>query len=219
MTKQITPLRQRMLDDMALRNMSPATQRLYINAVKNFSVFFGRSPDKLTFEDVRTYQLHLVSRGLKPTTIHPILYALRFFYRTTLGRSGVTEQISPPRRPDPLPTVLAPEEIVRFLKAVPGLKPRTALTTVYAAGLRVAEAVLLTIKDIDSARMVIHVRRGKGGRDPRPRARSDDLALIVSPFPVDGRVQVFIAAASVARSGPPRPCPPHPLGGTGRGGG
>src|SRR5215207_2890965 len=80
MTKQITPLRQRMIDDMALRNMSPATQRVYINAVKNFSVFFGRSPDKLSFEDVRTYQLHLVSRGLKPTTIHPILYALRFFY-------------------------------------------------------------------------------------------------------------------------------------------
>src|SRR4051812_22152947 len=101
MTKQITPLRQRMIDDMALRNMSPATQRVYINAVKNFSAFFGRSPDKLTFEDVRTYQLHLVSRRLKPTTIHPILYALRFFYRTTLGRSGVTEQISPPRRPDP----------------------------------------------------------------------------------------------------------------------
>jgi site-specific recombinase XerD len=144
MTKPITPLRQRMIDDMALRNMSPATQRVYINAVKNFSAFFGRSPDKLTFEDVRTYQLHLVSRGLKPTTIHPILYALRFFYRTTLGRSGVTEQISPPRRPDPLPTVLAPEEIVRFLKAVPGLKPRTALTTVYATGLRVAEAVSLT---------------------------------------------------------------------------
>src|SRR4051794_15043187 len=108
MTKQITPLRQRMIDDMALRNMSPATQRVYINAVKNFSVFFGRSPDKLTFEDVRTYQLHLVSRGLKPTTIHPILYALRFFYRTTLGRSGVTEQISPPLRPDALPTLPAP---------------------------------------------------------------------------------------------------------------
>src|SRR4030095_3444267 len=115
MTKQITPLRQRMIDDMALRNMSPATQRLYINAVKNFSVFLGRSPEKLTFADGRTYQLHRVSRGLKPTTIHPILYALRFFYRTTLGRSGVTEQISPPRRPDPLPHLHAPEESGRFL--------------------------------------------------------------------------------------------------------
>src|SRR3954452_23114345 len=97
MTKQITPLRQRMLDDMALRNMSPATQRVHINAVKNFSVFIGRSPDKLTFEDVRTYQLHLVSRGLKSTTIHPILYALRFFYRTTLGRS-VRIRSGPPCR-------------------------------------------------------------------------------------------------------------------------
>src|SRR3954470_9183176 len=178
MTKPITPLRQRMIDDMALRNMSPATQRVYINAVKNFSAFFGRSPHKLTFEDVRTYQLHLVSRGLKPTTIHPILYALRFFYRTTLGRSAVTEQISPPRRPDPLPTVLAPEEIVRFLKAVPGLKPRTALTTVYATGLRVAEAVSLTIKDIDSARMVIHVRHGKGGRDRYVMLSEQLLAIL-----------------------------------------
>jgi site-specific recombinase XerD len=114
---------------------------------------------------VRTYQLHLVSRGLKPTTINPILCALRFFYGTTLGRSGGAEQIPLARRPDPLPAVLAPEEIVRFLKAVPGLKPRTALTTAYATGLRVAEVVSLTIKGIDSARMVIHVRRGKGGRD------------------------------------------------------
>jgi len=126
MTKQITPLRQRMIDDMALRNMSPATQRVYINAVKNFSAFFGRSPDKLTFEDVRTYQLHLVSRGLKPTTINPILCALCFLYGTTLGRSGVPEQLSPARRPDPLPTVLAPEEMVRFLMVVPGLKPKRA---------------------------------------------------------------------------------------------
>src|SRR3954471_843347 len=165
MIEQITPLRRHMIEGMSLRNTLPATQRVYINAVKSFSAFFGRSPDKLTFEDVRIYQLHLVSRGLKPTTIHPILYALRFFYRTTLSRSGVTEQISPPRRPDPLPAVLAPEEIVRFLTAVSGLKPRTALTTIYAAGLRVAEAVSLTIKDIDSARMVIHVRQGKGGKD------------------------------------------------------
>src|SRR4051812_31483784 len=103
---------------------------------------------------------------------------LRFFYRTTLGRSGVTEQISPPRRPDPLPTVLAPEEIVRFLKAVPGLKPRTALTTVYATGLRVAEAVTLTIKDIDSARMVIHVRHGKGGRDRYVMLSEQLLAIL-----------------------------------------
>ena len=91
MTKQITPLRQRMIDDMALRNMSPATQRVYVNAAKTFIAFLGRPPAKLISEDVRTYQLHLVSRGLKPTIINPILCALRFFYGTTLGLSGGAE--------------------------------------------------------------------------------------------------------------------------------
>ena len=91
MTEQITPLRRRVIKDRSLRDMSPATERVYVNAVKNFSAFFGRSPDKLTFEDVRTYQLHLVSRGLKPTNINPILCALRFFYGTMLGRSGGAE--------------------------------------------------------------------------------------------------------------------------------
>jgi site-specific recombinase XerD len=102
MTKQITPLRQRMLDDMALRNMSPATQRVYINAVKNFSAFFGRSPDKLTFEDVRNYQMHLVSRGLKTATIVPIMCAIRFLYGTTLGRKDAAKQIPLARKEDKL---------------------------------------------------------------------------------------------------------------------
>src|SRR3954466_10494007 len=117
-------------------------------------------------------------QGIRPMSQPDCDLVLRFFYRTTLGRSGVTEQISPPRRPDPLPTVLAPEEIVRFLKAVPGPKPRTALTTVYATGLRVAEAVTLTIKDIDSARMVIHVRHGKGGRDRYVMLSEQLLAIL-----------------------------------------
>ena len=95
MTEQITPLRRRMIEDMSLRNMSPATQCAYVSAVRNFSAFFGRSPDKLTFEDVRAYQLHLVSRGLKPTTINPILCALRVFYGTTLGRSVCTRPVPP----------------------------------------------------------------------------------------------------------------------------
>ena len=88
MTERITPLQRRMIEDRSLRNMSPATQRVYVNAVKTFSAFFGRPPDKLTSEDVRTYPLHLVSRGLKPTIINPILCTSRFFYGTTLRRSG-----------------------------------------------------------------------------------------------------------------------------------
>jgi site-specific recombinase XerD len=165
MTEQMTPLRRRMIDDMAIRNLSPATQRAYVRAVKNFSQFFRRSPDKLTFDDVRTYQLHLVSRALQATTINQIMSALRFFYGTTLGRSEAASQIPLARKGDPLPAVLAPDEVASFLNAVPGLQNRTALTTIYATGLRVSEAVALRIGDIDSARMVIHVRQGKGRKD------------------------------------------------------
>jgi integrase/recombinase XerD len=153
MSKPISPLRQRMTDDMKLRNMSPATQGAYVRAVKNLSAFFGRSPDQLTFEDVRADQLHLVSRGLQAATIIPIMCAIRFFYGTTLGRPNVAEHIPLARKPDTLPAVLSQEEVVRLLKAVPGLRYRTLFMTIYAAGLRVSEAVSLTIKDIDSARM------------------------------------------------------------------
>src|SRR3984893_6227123 len=125
MTKPISPLRQRMIDDMTIRNMSPSTQKVYTYAVANFSAFHGRSPDKLTFEDVRNYRLHLIYRGLKPNSINPIMGALRFFYRTTLGMKDVSEQIPYARRSDPLPAVLAREEVVRFLKAVPDLRMRT----------------------------------------------------------------------------------------------
>src|SRR5438552_12290858 len=99
MTKPITPLRQRMIEDMTIRNMSPSTQKIYVAAVANFSIFHGRSPDKLTFEDVRDYRLHLISRGLKPNSINPIMGA--FFYRITLGLNDVSEQIPYARRADP----------------------------------------------------------------------------------------------------------------------
>lgn len=165
MSVQVTPLRQRMIDDMTIRNMSPLTKKSYVRAVKNFSRFFRQSPDKLTFEDVRNYQLHLVSRGLGVQAINQIMCALRFFYGTTLGKTGVSEQIPLGRRPDTLPPVLARDEVERFLKAVRDLEFRTAFVTIYATGLRVSEAVTLTIKDIDSARMVIHIRQGKGRKD------------------------------------------------------
>src|ERR1700691_236018 len=165
MTKPISPLRQRMIEDMTIRNMSPSTQKVYTYAVANFSAFHGRSPDKLSFEDVRAYRLHLISRGLKPKSINPIMGALRFFYRTTLGLKEVSENIPYARRADPLPAVLARDQVERFLKAVPNLKMRTAFITVYAAGLRVSEVVKLTARDIDSARMVIIIRQAKGRKD------------------------------------------------------
>ena len=165
MTKPISPLRQRMIDDMKIRNMSPNTQYIYISAVARFSAYHRRSPDKLGLEDIRDYHLHLVSRNLKPTTINPIMGALRFFYGKTLGQKHIVDEIPYARLADSLPAVLSREEVERFLKTVRNLKMRTAFITIYAAGLRVSELVALTSRDIDSTRMVIAIRHGKGGKD------------------------------------------------------
>jgi site-specific recombinase XerD len=160
--KAMSPLRRRMIDDMTMRNLSPSTQETYIRAVAEFSTFHRRSPDKLGVEHLRDYHLHLVSRGLTANSIWVKMGALRFFYRTTLRRPDIAKQIPMPRRLDNLPTVLARDEVERLLKAVPELKLRTALITIYSAGLRISEAIALTVRDIDSARMVICVRQGKG---------------------------------------------------------
>jgi integrase/recombinase XerD len=126
-----------------------------IPAVKNFSLFFERSPDKLTFDDVREYHLHLASRKLEAQTINRIMCAIRFFYGTTLGKPNAAEHIPLARRSDRLPAILSRDEVSSFLNAVPSLKYRTAFTTICAAGLRISEAVALTIKDIEGERMVI----------------------------------------------------------------
>src|ERR671933_371699 len=164
-TRTITPLRQRMLEDMKLRNMADATRRSYVHSVADFSAFHGRSPDELTLEDVRDYQLHLVARGLKAASICPIMSALRFLYAVTLDRPEQAARIPLPGKADPLPAILSPDEVARLLGAVADLWMRALLTTVYAAGLRVSEVVGLQVTDIDSQRMTIRVREGKGGRD------------------------------------------------------
>src|SRR5215510_14952765 len=126
---------------------------------------FGRSPDRLGLEDVHAFQVHLVASGISWPALNQIVCALRFFYGVTLGQAIVPERIAHAREPSKLPVVLSADEVVRFLEAIPSLKSRTALTTVYAAGLRVSEVVLLKIADIDSQRMVIRVEQGKGGKD------------------------------------------------------
>src|SRR5438105_1322702 len=126
MAEQTTPLRQRMIDDMTIRNMAPGTKAGYIRAVKNFALHFKRSPDKLRYDDVREYHLHLVPRKLQPQTINQIMCALRFFYGTTLGMSDAAAHIPLARRSDPLPAILSREEVARLLKAIPNLKHRTA---------------------------------------------------------------------------------------------
>ena len=162
---EISPLRRRMIEDMTVRNLSPATQQSYLHAVSKFSRYFGRSPDRLGLEDVRAFQVHLVSTGISWASLNQTVCALRFFYGVTLGHDGIPERIAYAREPRKLPPVLSGEEVIRFLEAVPSLKARVALTTAYAAGLRVSEVTGLKIADIDSDRMVIRVECGKGGKE------------------------------------------------------
>jgi integrase/recombinase XerD len=162
---QMSPLRRSMIEDMTVRNLSPATQRSYISAVSKFSRYFGRSPDKLELEDVRAFQVHLVSTGISWPALNQIVCALRFFYGVTLGEAVIPERIPYAREPSKLPTVLSPDEVVQFLEAVSSLKCRAALTCGYAAGLRASEVAGLMVADIDSTRGVILVRHGKGAKD------------------------------------------------------
>lgn len=162
---EISPLRRRMVEDMTVRNLSPATQQSYIYAVAKFSRHFGRSPDRLDLEDIRAYQLHLIAQQRSWSHINQTVCALRFFYGVTLGRADAFERIVAAREPQRLPVVLSGDEIVRFLEAVPGLRNRVALTTAYGAGLRVGEVVRLETAAIDSSRMLIRIEQGKGGKD------------------------------------------------------
>jgi site-specific recombinase XerD len=161
----ISPLRRRMIEDMTVRNLAPTTQQSYISAVGKFSRFFGRSPDRLSLDDVRSFQVHLADQGVSWAHLNQTVGALRFFFGVTLGRSELPERIPYARSPRTLPVVLSPAEVVRFLEAVAVLKCRIALMTAYAAGLRASEVATLRVTDIDSARMLIRVQHGKGGRD------------------------------------------------------
>jgi integrase/recombinase XerD len=161
----ISPLRRRMIEDMTIRNLSRSTQQSYIYAVAKFSRHFGRSPDLLGMEEVRAYQLHLIERKYSWTHINQVACALRFFYGITLGQKEALERIVAGKAPEKLPPVLNSEEVVRFLQAVAGLRNRVALTTAYAAGLRIGEVVRLKVAAIDSGRMLLHIESAKGGKD------------------------------------------------------
>jgi site-specific recombinase XerD len=155
-----------MIEDMRLRNFAPGTLSVYVNCLARFARHFGKSPDLLGPDDVRAYLLHLIEqRRASWSYYNQNLQALRFFYHVTLGRDWVLKPRACPERPKRLPVVLSGEELVRFFTAIDGLKHRALLMTAYAAGLRVSEVAALRIEDIDSHRMVIHVRQGKGSKD------------------------------------------------------
>jgi integrase/recombinase XerD len=187
----MSPLRRRMIEDMTIRNLSPATQQSYIREVAKFSRYFGKSPAQLGVEEVRSYQVHLASRRIAWATLNHTVCALRFFYGVTLGRTGLPELIPYARNPRKLPVVLSREEVVRFLEAVPGLKSRIALTIAYAAGLRLSEAVALKPCDIDSQRMLIRIENGKGGKQ-RQAMLSGQLLKILRAYWLRARPRVWL---------------------------
>jgi len=154
-----------MIEDMTVRNLSRSTQQSYIYAVAKFSQHFNRAPDQLGMEEVRAYQLHLVAQKRSWSHINQVACALRFFYGITLGNKEALERIVTGKEPEKLPPVLSPEEIACFLEAVAGVRNRVALTTAYAAGLRIGEVSRLKVSSIESKRMLLHIESGKGGRD------------------------------------------------------
>jgi site-specific recombinase XerD len=161
----MSPLRRRMIEDMTIRKFAPKTQHDYVQRVKNFTAFLGRSPDTASFEDVRRYQLHLATSGVGVPTLNQTVATLRFFFRVTLGRADIINHTQFVHEPRKLPVVLSPEEVARLLDAAPGLKYKAALSVAYGAGLRAGEVVSLKVGDIDSTRMLIRVEQGKGRKD------------------------------------------------------
>ena len=163
--KPISPLRQRMINDMSVRNFVPDTQREYIRAVKNLTIFLERSPDTATAEDLRAFQLHMTETGVRPPTINATVTALRFFFKVTVDKPETTRHLVFVYEPRKLPRILPPEDVLRLLEAAPTPKYKAALSVAYGAGLRAMEVVALKVTDIDSQRMLLRVEMGKGRKD------------------------------------------------------
>src|SRR5436309_6520670 len=151
-------------EDMQIRNLSPHTQASYVQQVSLFARHFNSSPEELGPEDIRSYQVYLTKeKKLAPSSILIAVCALRFLYRVTLQKDWVFEDMIPaPKKPQTLPVVLSPEEVLHFLDCVQHIKHRTILTTCYAAGLRISETIRLKPNHIESQRMVIRVEQGEG---------------------------------------------------------
>jgi len=161
----MTPLRQRFIDDLRLRNYARRTIDTYVSRIVAFAKHFGRSPDLLGPDEVRAFQLHLLERRVSWSSFNQAVCALRFLYGITLGRPEQLPLLPYGKRPKTLPSVLSPDEVLRLLNAASPERDRVLLQVAYGCGLRLSELLHLQVGDIDSARMVIHVRQGKGAKD------------------------------------------------------
>lgn len=164
-SEAVSPLRQRMVEDMRMRKLEPKTRTAYIRAVRKLATFLQRSPDTATVEDLRRFQLYLVDQGTSPITLNATITGLKFFFDVTLGRVELMARMQTVRVPQKLPVVLSRDEVTRLIAAAPNLKSQTALSVAYATGLRVSEVVALKVTDIDSKRMTLRVEQGKGSKD------------------------------------------------------
>jgi integrase/recombinase XerD len=164
-TGEISPLRQRMLEDMRLRKLAPQTQASYVRSVRRLAAYLRRAPDTATVEDLRNFQLHLVDRGTSPITLNATITGLKFFFDVTLDRAGLMAKMKPVFVPRTLPVVLSREEVSALIAAAKNLKHQTALSVAYGAGLRANEVATLKVGDVDSKRMTLRIQQGKGGKD------------------------------------------------------
>jgi site-specific recombinase XerD len=174
----ISPLRQRLIDDMTMRRFSPETQRNYVRDVGRFATFLGRRPDTATAEDLRRFQIEQRDGGVPTPTMNSIVSALRFFFTVTVDRPDLARKLVRVKHARKLPVVLSRDEVARLLDATTCLKHQAALSVAYGAGLRVAEVAALKVGDIDSERMLLKVERGKGGRYRNAMLPADLLALL-----------------------------------------
>ncbi len=179
---RMTPLRRRMIDDMTLRNLAPKTIESYVQRISGFAQYFKTSPEHLGPDHVRAYLLHLVhERRLSWSHFNQVRSALRFLYSVTLKQDWVMQDIVCAKKPRTLPVVLSLDELTRFFAAITNLKHRAILMTAYAAGLRLSEVTHLRVADIDSQRMVIRVRQGKGQKD-RYVMLSQNLLVVLREY-------------------------------------
>ena len=176
--RPVSALRQRMMEDMAMRGLRSDTQHEYIRFVRSFAAFLRQPPDTATAEDIRRFQVHQRESGVQPPTINCSVSALRFFFTVTLDRPDLSRRLVLARYPRKLPAVLSVEEVGRLLEAAPGVKYKAILGTAYGAGLRVSEVASLKVDDIDSTRMLIRVEQGKGRKDRNAMLSPQLLTLL-----------------------------------------
>src|ERR1700741_5680814 len=226
----MTPLRRRMIEDMQVRNFSPHTQNSYVQQVSLLARHFSKSPEELGPDEIRSYQVYLTNeRKLAPSSILIAIAALRFLYKVTLHKDWSLEEIIPaPKKPQKVPIVLSPEEVLQFLSCVHSIKHRTILTVCYAAGLRISEAISLKVPDIHTKRMVIRVEQGKCQKDRYVMLSPKLLEVLSAWWPVEkpqqrvfpgDRVGSHITKVAVEdacqkahrRCGIPKPVTPHCL--------